>query len=81
MFSVSCVQQNSREDFRLLVQLPCMPQSPWGGLPTVVSIAQLPCIQGNSWVAFKLWCPGCNGSPGMPLDLISNVPNAVILSV
>ena len=29
---------------------------PPGGLQTVVSVAQLPCVQRNSWDAFKLWC-------------------------
>ena len=46
-----CVQQNSREAFSLLGQLPCMPQSPQ-------EVFRLWC-----WVPH---CPMYRGTPGMP---------------
>lgn len=52
-----------------------------GGFQTVVSIAQLPCVQRNSWDAFKLCCPGCTGYPGMPQEVVLNVLSAVVLPV
>jgi hypothetical protein len=74
-----CFPVYSRTPF---CQLPCMPQSPPGGLQTVVFIAQLPCVQKSSWDSFKLWClqesrqtglscPVCSRSPVMPLTVVS----------
>jgi len=61
--------QGGFQSFRL-VALPAL--EPLEGLPTAVSIAQLPCVQRNSWDAFKLWCPGYSRSPGMSLVVMSD---------
>ena len=59
---------------------------PPGGLQNVVLVSQLPCVQRNSWGAFKLWClhgsahtsdqllsvPVCSGSSGMSQCTVSS---------
>ena len=85
MVSVSLCAAELQGGFQSVGLVALHATEPPGGLQTVVSVAQLPCVQRSSWDAFKLWClqgnrqagdqllscPVCSRSPGMPQAVVS----------
>jgi len=77
--SISLCAAELQEAFQTFGSVGLHDTEPPPVLQTVESVAQLPCVQTNSWDTFNPWCPDCSGSPRMSLAAVSDAMNAADL--